>query len=62
MDIKVVGTFPLTFAVRAPEGFKYKAVGVANDVTCKTQKDGNLLRVTLTTKETKDVKAVIKFE
>jgi len=61
VDIKVVGNFPLTFAVRAPEGFVYKAVGVPNDVTCRTKKDGNLLRITLSTKETKDVKAVIQF-
>ncbi len=61
VDIKVVGSFPLTFAIRAPEGFTYKSVGVPNGIACRTKKDGALLRVTLISPDSRDVKVVIKF-
>ena len=61
VDVKVVGTFPLTFAVKAPAGFDFKKVGVPPGVTGRTKREGSLLRVTLTAPETRDAKVVIQF-
>ena len=61
VDVKVVGTFPLTFAVKVPAGMDSKAVGVPPGVKAQTKKDGSILRVTLTSPETRDVKVAIQF-
>ena len=61
VDVKVVGTFPLTFAVKIPAGMDSKAVGVPPGVKAQTKKDGSILRVTLTSPETRDVTVAIQF-
>ena len=61
VDVKAVGTFPLTFAVRVPKGFAFKAATAPDGVKVETRKDGALVRVTVTANETRNVAVKVAF-
>jgi len=61
IDVKLVGGFPLTLAVSAPEGFTFKKAAAESGVDCKAAPAKGLVRVTLKADASRTAKVKLQF-
>jgi len=61
VDVRAVGTFPLAFAVRVPEGYAFRDATAPDGVKVAAKAEKGLVRITVTAPETRNVKVSVRF-